>query len=384
VVERFVYNGDHIAMAFNGNNQITNRYLHGPGIDMILADEAFSPTTGQFIDTYWTLADHQGSITSVLTHSAGTTAVAQRLAYTSFGSIGSIKDGQGNAVTAGPISRFAYTGREFDPETGDYYYRARYYDPQTGRFLSQDPIGFAAGDMNLYRYVGNSTPNFTDPSGLAASGFITNVPTNPFGSGNLPMSTTMGFGDPLPQPIDLPPEMPGGLPLPPGGFDPTPRGGPSTDPVFPTRTPGTYPGETNPDSRSIGGGMSVSDYLGNLPGIGDIGEFFCSLLKGDTVGAALAAVPFIPSKAIKIVVRKFWPNTPDAMDEILRVPGIRVPDGPKTPGRGKVVWDLGECKITFEQHPYHVDAPDWHKGPHWHLDTPGKEHVRYLPGDPLP
>jgi RHS repeat-associated protein len=169
VVERFVYNGDHIAMAFNGNNQLTNRYLHGPGVDMILADEAFSPTTGNFIDTYWSLADHQGSITSVLTHSAGTTTVAQQLAYTTFGSIGSIKDGQGNAVTTGPISRFAYTGREFDPETGDYYYRARYYDPQTGRFLSQDPIGFAAGDMNLYRYVSNSTPNFTDPSGLYGS-----------------------------------------------------------------------------------------------------------------------------------------------------------------------------------------------------------------------
>ncbi len=55
--------------------------------------------------------------------------------------------------------------REFDPETGDYYYRARYYDPQTGRFLSQDPIGFVAGDMNLYRYVGNARPNMIDPSG---------------------------------------------------------------------------------------------------------------------------------------------------------------------------------------------------------------------------
>ena len=59
------------------------------------------------------------------------------------------------------FSRFAHTGREWDPETGNYFYRARYYDPQTGRFLSQDPIGFAAGDTNLYRYVGNSTPNYT-------------------------------------------------------------------------------------------------------------------------------------------------------------------------------------------------------------------------------
>jgi hypothetical protein len=59
IVERFVYDGDHIALAFNGSNQLTNRYLYGPGIDMILADEAFNPSTGNFIDTYWTLADHQ-------------------------------------------------------------------------------------------------------------------------------------------------------------------------------------------------------------------------------------------------------------------------------------------------------------------------------------
>jgi hypothetical protein len=32
--------------------------------------------------------------------------------------------------------------------------------------ISQDPIGFAAGDTNQYRYVGNGPTNATDPSGL--------------------------------------------------------------------------------------------------------------------------------------------------------------------------------------------------------------------------
>ena len=41
----------------------------------------------------------------------------------------------------------------------------RYYNPQTGRFLSEDPIGFAGVDFNLYRYVGNNPLNYTDPSG---------------------------------------------------------------------------------------------------------------------------------------------------------------------------------------------------------------------------
>jgi RHS repeat-associated protein len=54
-------------------------------------------------------------------------------------------------------------------ETGQYYYRARYYDAAVGRFISEDPIGFIAGDTNLSRYVDNSPTNFVDPSGLEAA-----------------------------------------------------------------------------------------------------------------------------------------------------------------------------------------------------------------------
>src|SRR5262249_28722722 len=37
-----------------------------------------------------------------------------------------------------------------------------------GRWFSEDPIGFAAGDPNLYRYVHNQPTAFGDPSGLQA------------------------------------------------------------------------------------------------------------------------------------------------------------------------------------------------------------------------
>lgn len=60
---------------------------------------------------------------------------------------------------------FAYTGREYDRETGLYYYRARHYDPMEGRFISKDPIGIRAG-VNLYSFVLNNPINFIDPLGL--------------------------------------------------------------------------------------------------------------------------------------------------------------------------------------------------------------------------
>ena len=42
---------------------------------------------------------------------------------------------------------------------------SRPYNPESGRFLSEDPIGFAGLDANLYRYVFNSPVTLTDPNG---------------------------------------------------------------------------------------------------------------------------------------------------------------------------------------------------------------------------
>ena len=50
---------------------------------------------------------------------------------------------------------------------GLYFDHARFYDSEIGRFVSQDPKGFAAGDTNLYRYVGNDPTNARDTSGNA-------------------------------------------------------------------------------------------------------------------------------------------------------------------------------------------------------------------------
>src|SRR5262249_23286124 len=57
-----------------------------------------------------------------------------------------------------------------DSETGLQFNRMRYYDPKMGRWTSQDPLGFRAGDADLYRYVHNSPTNWIDPAGLFNAG----------------------------------------------------------------------------------------------------------------------------------------------------------------------------------------------------------------------
>ena len=58
-----------------------------------------------------------------------------------------------------------FTGRENDG-TGLMYYRARYYAPGMGRFVSEDPLGFGGGDVNLYGYVGGGPTGRRDPTGM--------------------------------------------------------------------------------------------------------------------------------------------------------------------------------------------------------------------------
>jgi RHS repeat-associated protein len=148
-VERFVYDGEHIALTFDGDGTQTHRYLHGPMIDQVLADEN---AQGEVL---WALADNQGTVRDVV-EADGT--VVNHITYDSFGQV----TGESNPNID---FRFGYTGREFDEETGQYYYRARYYDAGVGRFINQDPIGFGGGDINLYKYVANSPINGIDPTG---------------------------------------------------------------------------------------------------------------------------------------------------------------------------------------------------------------------------
>lgn len=52
------------------------------------------------------------------------------------------------------------------------------YEPKLGRFIQQDPIGFNAGDTNLYRFVGNSPTNATDPSGTTSTAAFVSAVSN--------------------------------------------------------------------------------------------------------------------------------------------------------------------------------------------------------------
>ncbi|MEN7551945.1 RHS repeat-associated core domain-containing protein [Rapidithrix thailandica] len=51
---------------------------------------------------------------------------------------------------------FRYQGQYEDAETGLYYNRFRYYSPESGTYISQDPIGLAGNNPNIYAYTKDS------------------------------------------------------------------------------------------------------------------------------------------------------------------------------------------------------------------------------------
>ena len=123
----------------------SSKYVHGLETDEPLAREDATGTLAYYH------ADGLGSITKI-TSPIG--AVSSSYRYEAFGS-----------VEPTPSASFSFTGREWDIETGLFYYRARYYDPKSGRFVGEDPIRWAGG-LNLYGYVGNEPISWRDPWGL--------------------------------------------------------------------------------------------------------------------------------------------------------------------------------------------------------------------------
>ena len=116
---------------------------------------------------------------------------------------------------------------------GNYDFRNRVYSPTLGRWLTNDPLGFAAGDVNFYRYVGNGPIDENDPIGLFPGGGPGNVVLTPRpspGSGVKPSNPTRPRVFPNPtEPAPIIGVVPRGpLPFwdPYWGFGPNIRSGP--------------------------------------------------------------------------------------------------------------------------------------------------------------
>ena len=163
---QFAYDGNDIAAEIGGGT-IGANYLRSLNID-----EPFIRQTSTGNEHY-----HTDALGSSLALSDANGASIATYGYEPFGK---------TTATGSSSNALQYTGRENDGN-GLYYFRSRYYGTVVSRFLRQDSLSFASygnqlsvyftenpvamlGMVNLYPYVDNSPPNFTDPFGYAKGG----------------------------------------------------------------------------------------------------------------------------------------------------------------------------------------------------------------------
>ena len=102
--------------------------------------------------------DHLGS-SSYITNLDG--EVVQHIEYVPFGEV-FIEER--NSIWNTP---YLFNAKEFDEETGLYYYGARYYDPRLSLWISTDPLQEKYPHINSYCYTANNPILFVDPDGKA-------------------------------------------------------------------------------------------------------------------------------------------------------------------------------------------------------------------------
>lgn len=228
---------------YDGLNPVQELSSGTPTADLLTGlgiDEFFTRTDAVGARHY--LTDALGS-TVALADGAGT--VQTSYTYGPFGSTTTSGAGTANAL--------AFTGREADG-TGLYFYRARYHDPRLQRFVSEDPAEFAAGDTNLFAYVGNDPILLRDPAGLSTRSVCKKIAK--WAKGRLRVLVLVCeliVEDEGPRP-KVPPPMPKPPPKS-GPKDPGKPGG--TDPSTPGKlAPVPPPGGSDPPAPASPGGCS--------------------------------------------------------------------------------------------------------------------------------
>jgi RHS repeat-associated protein len=157
--ERFLWSGNRPIAQLDDMGAIVSRFVYAGG-----PAPAYLERNGV---AHRLIADHAGSVRLVVDATTG--AIVQRLDYDAFGRV--------TLDTNPGFQPFGFAGGLYDAATGLVRFDARDYDASTGRFTAKDPIGFAGGDTNLYRYAHNDPVNLSDPEGLTAAEIVTGIVT---------------------------------------------------------------------------------------------------------------------------------------------------------------------------------------------------------------
>jgi RHS repeat-associated protein len=102
---------------------------------------------------------------TALVDTSGT--AVERYVYDPYGTVTYLTESWGSRGSSEYAWVYLHQGGRYDDNAKLYHFRNRDLSPTLGRWMQNDPLGYAAGDTNLFRYLGSSPTNRLDASGLA-------------------------------------------------------------------------------------------------------------------------------------------------------------------------------------------------------------------------
>lgn len=152
VTTKYIYDASGNLLAEAGSdNVITKYYINGAGLMAMVTPSG---------DIYTYYFNATGSTVAMTDQGQN---MVNKYSYDQFGEV--------LVQTESIPQPFKFVGQfgvMAEPD-GLYYMQARYYNPEVGRFISEDPIGFEGGTVNLYEYAGNNPLLLIDPLGLCTT-----------------------------------------------------------------------------------------------------------------------------------------------------------------------------------------------------------------------
>jgi RHS repeat-associated protein len=90
----------------------------------------------------------------------------ERYVYDPYGAVTKLKGDWTSPPTTDYAWVYLHQGGRYDDNAKLYHFRMRELSPTLGRWMQNDPLGYVAGDSNLYRFVTNNPISRHDPLGL--------------------------------------------------------------------------------------------------------------------------------------------------------------------------------------------------------------------------
>jgi len=116
-----------------------------------------------FDSRVYVLADANFNVTAIV-NSSGT--VLERYVYDPYGTFTVVNSSWASPGASSHDWVYLHQGGRWDDGADKYHFRRRDYDSALMRWAEVDPIGFQAGDSDLYRYERNAVPHSLDSFGL--------------------------------------------------------------------------------------------------------------------------------------------------------------------------------------------------------------------------